>query len=680
MIGKSLLLVGVSCAAVFLTWFRYGDSARLARQDREDRAAEQAQKDLTWADTQRQAKLHRGRQPDVASIRTFVAEIRHGVADLVQVEDVLRADGRRLNHRDLLMLRLAPEYPLGDSPTPRLMASAGGRLMLWSNGAVTSHATNNLPRFVHDYRTHQPVYSEKFFLQPPGSRYPVGPPVRVDDGAAIAGTIGSNFGLILRADGTVWGEGGNDFGQLGTDAPSFSGLTEPVNGLQGVTAIAAGARHALALTRDGTVWQWGQDDLASDFMSAEFANPYSEPATGSDPKQRQPGFNPTARPVAGLRDVVKIAATGATSLALDRHGAIWVWGGADRCNFIPAPLSTLSLKRPVNYSNAINPIVVGRPYRIPALTDVTDIYAGTNHILALRKDGTVWGWGCNLNRQLGIPETIDFLPDARMCYLDSNIDKKECRADEIINSLNSHVVIDRPHRIRGVDQAKRIFAGPDFSAILKDDDSLWLIGLGCRLCGWNIAQEYSYVLKVRGEAPAARLVEFEALIPPSDLARNTEWGIYWVDDSSGNVGGIAPWDPRYPRVALSPDRALTIYSEVVGPGTKNLLETEAGRLFGMYIVTGGTIEQWRAHEGRDPGPSAYFSFPMANADRLDPTRFNKVSPGQNADRQMAEWFGPNSEKAAHGPKAIAQSVLIRGVRSLRYEELPNHRPDSSEPD
>jgi alpha-tubulin suppressor-like RCC1 family protein len=69
---------------------------------------------------------------------------------------------------------------------------------------------------------------------------------------------GNNFYLALKPDGTVVAWGDDTFGQLG-DGPPNAASTTPVavSGLTGVVAIAAGQFHALALKGDGTVWGWG---------------------------------------------------------------------------------------------------------------------------------------------------------------------------------------------------------------------------------------------------------------------------------------------------------------------------------------------------------------------------------------------------------------------------------------
>lgn len=70
---------------------------------------------------------------------------------------------------------------------------------------------------------------------------------------------GALHSLALRADGTVWAWGNNDYGQLGDGTTSNGYYPVRVSGLTGVTQVAGGSQHALAVKSDGTVWAWGNN-------------------------------------------------------------------------------------------------------------------------------------------------------------------------------------------------------------------------------------------------------------------------------------------------------------------------------------------------------------------------------------------------------------------------------------
>jgi alpha-tubulin suppressor-like RCC1 family protein len=69
-------------------------------------------------------------------------------------------------------------------------------------------------------------------------------------------SAGSGFSMVLGSDGSVWGWGQNDDGELGNGTTATE--LRPAEILDGaVTGISAGAGHALALLRGGSVLAWG---------------------------------------------------------------------------------------------------------------------------------------------------------------------------------------------------------------------------------------------------------------------------------------------------------------------------------------------------------------------------------------------------------------------------------------
>ena len=131
---------------------------------------------------------------------------------------------------------------------------------------------------------------------------------------------GSEYGLALLSDGSLkaWGE--NEVGQLGNPAltqaaeeeereeEDFSDVPVPVEGLSGVTAITAGARHSLALLGGETVMAWGE-------------NKYGQLGDGA-----LGGGGDVPREVSGLSAVTAVAAGGDHSLALLGNGSVMAWG------------------------------------------------------------------------------------------------------------------------------------------------------------------------------------------------------------------------------------------------------------------------------------------------------------------------------------------------------------------
>lgn len=188
--------------------------------------------------------------------------------------------------------------------------------------------------------------------------------------------------FAIRSDGSVWSWGFNGNGELGlsdsTNRPSPTQVTA-LNGL-GVRQIAAGGAHTLARTIDGRVFGWGFSGQGQTGRSTAFGNSFSTFLT--------PG------PVAGLSDVVQIAAGDAHSIARLANGSVRTWGHAGE--------GRLGNDTSGVTASQFTPQTVN-------IDGVTDVAAGTNHTLVLLQNGRVGCFGSNFLAQCGrIETTTDF--------------------------------------------------------------------------------------------------------------------------------------------------------------------------------------------------------------------------------------------------------------------------------
>ena len=126
----------------------------------------------------------------------------------------------------------------------------------------------------------------------------------------------SAFCLFLTADGTVWGIGSNNSGQLGngTTVSSCDTVT-PVERLDDVVHMAAGHAHSFFVTSDGGLWASGWNRYCQLGLEAEVSP--ADPVFGTV----------VTEPVAvGLTDVTSVAAGYIHSVAVQNDGTLWVWG------------------------------------------------------------------------------------------------------------------------------------------------------------------------------------------------------------------------------------------------------------------------------------------------------------------------------------------------------------------
>ncbi|HEU5004348.1 MAG TPA: RHS repeat-associated core domain-containing protein, partial [Actinomycetota bacterium] len=191
---------------------------------------------------------------------------------------------------------------------------------------------------------------------------------------------GDDHSLGLKSDGTMWAWGDNEAGALGNNSTANSLVPIQVPGMSNVIAIAGGDTHTVALKSDGTVWAWGKN------ASGQLGN--GTTANSLVPVQ-----------VSNLTGAVAIASGGHNSMALKSDGSVWVWG--DNSAGQLGNNTTTGSSVPVQASG------------ISAAGGIAIDGDDDDHTLAVKSDGTVWAWGSNTNGQLGNNSTTNSLVPIR---------------------------------------------------------------------------------------------------------------------------------------------------------------------------------------------------------------------------------------------------------------------------
>jgi alpha-tubulin suppressor-like RCC1 family protein len=198
-----------------------------------------------------------------------------------------------------------------------------------------------------------------------------------------------NFTLAIKTGGTLWSWGDNAVGQLGLGDKTSRPVPTQVGTGTDWKAVAAsdgvGDRgrviygdpfthddHALAIKGDGTLWSWG-------------ANDYGQLGLGDTVRRLSPVQ------VGTDADWKAVAAGDDYSAAVKTDGSLWVWG---RNAFGQLGLGDMTER------NA--------PVRVLTGSGVETFSAfacgsgrDSSHMLAVKTDGTLWGWGNNVIGELG---------------------------------------------------------------------------------------------------------------------------------------------------------------------------------------------------------------------------------------------------------------------------------------
>jgi alpha-tubulin suppressor-like RCC1 family protein len=196
-------------------------------------------------------------------------------------------------------------------------------------------------------------------------------PTRVgadSDWAAVAARADSTT-LALRGGGSRWAGGHNSAGQLGQGDNTNRNVPTRVGADNDWAAVGGGGAHVLAVKSDGSLWAWGRN--ANGQLGLGDATDRNVPTrVGAD------------------SDWAAVAVGASHSLARKTSGDFWVWG-----------YNAQGQPGLGDWADRNVPISLG--------TDNvwTAVAPGNTHMLALRADGSLWVWGRNDSGQLGLGDS-----------------------------------------------------------------------------------------------------------------------------------------------------------------------------------------------------------------------------------------------------------------------------------
>lgn len=225
--------------------------------------------------------------------------------------------------------------------------------------------------------------------------------------------VGDNHTLVAKADGTAWSWGYNGYGQLGKGDTTEVNSPVPVLYLSGVSTVAAGCNFSLALTNDQTVWSWGSNDSGQlGYVSNNKSAPIKIPS---------------------LDNVVSIVAGCDSGYALKADGSVWAWGNNSYGQLGDGTKTNSNV-----------------PKLVSGTTGIKAIAAGNSHVVALKQDGTLLTWGKN---------------DYNYCQLGNSVDQYGyCRASSA------------PAPVAGISGITQIAATSANTVALKTDGTVWVWG------------------------------------------------------------------------------------------------------------------------------------------------------------------------------------------------------------
>ena len=178
----------------------------------------------------------------------------------------------------------------------------------------------------------------------------------------------------IKTDGSLWGWGNNQIGQLGltnVSATNYSSPTQTVSKGNNWAQVSCGSNHTLGIKNDGSLWAWG-------------GNYYGQ--LGNN----QAGTTGTFSPVKiGTNSWIQVAGGYNMSAAIRNDGSLFTWGFN-------------------SYGALGDNSVVSRssPVQIGAGLTWIEVSAGTSNISAIKNDGTIWAAGYGAFGRIGNSSVI----------------------------------------------------------------------------------------------------------------------------------------------------------------------------------------------------------------------------------------------------------------------------------
>ena len=273
---------------------------------------------------------------------------------------------------------------------------------------------------------------------------------------------GTNHTLILKNDGTLWGVGHNGYGQLGLgDTTNRNIFTQVTTNADDIKLVCHGENHTIILKNDGTLWGCGD-------------NSYGQLGLG-DTTNRTTFTQITTN----ADDIKEICCGYCYTFILENDGTLWSCG-----NNNAGQLGLGDSNNRYTFTQIVTNV-----------DDVKSVYCGYSFTFILKNDGTLWGTGYNGHGNLGLGDANHRYTFTQVTTNTDNIKQVYCSASYAFilkndgtlwgTGWNDHGSLglgDTTNRNTftqatiNTDNIKEIYCGRHHNFILKNDGTLWGCG------------------------------------------------------------------------------------------------------------------------------------------------------------------------------------------------------------